>query len=183
LRTTFVWGGKACPRQRNQKQSNSVASDIPVHNAGEVLTTETFDYKYSYLYASFIGAIGLVLLAGGILYTPGWLALRLLFSAFGVVLIVMTCASTVRVTVSPESFSVSYLLPLRQSRTVLWDDVFDLEFRIQHEDVFVVYITLKDEGDHSRPGAVIRFSSGAVKNFDRLRLLLEQRWENSKISA
>lgn len=178
------------PDKDIQKQRDSVASDIPVRNAGEVLTTETFDYKYSYLYASFIGPIGLVLLAGGIL-VPGWLPLKLLFSAFGVVLIVMTCASTVRVTVSPEGFKisnlipqqVSYLLPRYRSRSVLWEDVFDLEIRNEYENVFIVYITLKDEGHHSRPGVVIRFSSGAVQNFNRLRSLLEQRWEYSKISA
>ncbi len=162
-------------------KSDSVASDIPVRNAGEILTTETFDYNYWYLFSSGIGTIGLVLLVGGILI-PGWLALKLLFSAFGVVLIVMTCASTVRVTVSRESFTVSYLLPLRQSRTVLWDDIFDLEFVGDREN-FLVYITQKSKRDHSQPDAKFRLSSGAVKNSDRLRLLLEQGWENSKMKT
>ena len=94
----------------------------------------------------------------------------------------MTCASTVRVTVSRESFTVSYLLPLRQSRTVLWDDIFDLEFVGDRED-FLVYITQKSKRDHSQPGAKFRLSSGAVKNSDRLRLLLEQGWENSKMKT
>ena len=135
--------------------------------------------------------MGVALLAGGILYTPGWLVLRLLFSALGIVLIVMSCASTVRVTVSPESFKVSYLIPLQvsyllpwyRSRTVFWDDVFDLEFRNIYEDAFDVYITLKAKNDHSRVGEVIRFQSGGIRNFDRLRSVLEQRWTNSKFKT
>ncbi len=133
--------------------------------------------------------MGVVILAFCILI-PGWegLVLRLLGSALGIVFIVMAFASTVRVTVSPESFRVSYLIPLQvsylltrhRSRTVLWDDVFDLEFGKGIEDV---YITLKSKNDHSRAGEVIRFHSGAVRNFDRLRSILEQRWENSKIKT